>query len=161
MSPPKIHSILNKSRLGEQEETTEAANQRKQEAFQADRSEKLKKANAAFQACLAYRYYPDGPFKVTKISGSFKKNQRNVWEGAIVPKHYFSKKDGRDKKSIHDICAKAVPTPFFFVHRERSWRIGTQNEFDELAKVCLASKVKWTNEEHGQGLRDALIRSLA
>ena len=156
-SPPKICSVLNKPGPGEQEETPEAAKQRKQEAFQADRTEKLKKANAIFQASLPYRYYPDGSFKVTTISDFFKKNQRNVWEGVVVPKHYFSKKDGSDKKSIHNICAKAVPTPFSLVHRERPWRKGTQNEFDELTKVCLAAKARWTKEEHGQKLRDALI----
>ena len=135
--PPKIRSVLNKPGPGEQEETPEAAKQPKREAFQAVRTENLKKANAIYQASLSYRYYPDGPFKVTTISAFFKENQRNVWEGVVVPNHYFSReKNGSDKKSIHDICAKAVPTPFSLVHPERPWRKGTQNE---LAKVCLAA----------------------
>ena len=69
----------------------------------------------------------------------------------------MSKKDGQDRKYIHEICVKAVPTSFTYVHLDWTWRNGTQEDFDALAKVCLALKAPWTSEETGQRLRGVLI----
>ena len=55
------------------------------------------------------------------------------------------------------MCVKAVPTPFIYVHPDRTWRNGTQEDFDALAKACLALEDPWTSEKTGQQLRDVRI----
>ena len=149
-SPPKVRSVIDKAGInGPKEDTADEK--------RAARLKMMEKANADLQASLAYRFYPTGLFKSTVVASFLKTKHGNVWNGAIVPKHYISQKDGNDKKSIHDMCVKAVPKPFTYVYPNRTWRKGTQDDFVTLAKVCLRQEDKWTSEETGQQLRNVLI----
>ena len=69
----------------------------------------------------------------------------------------FSKKDGDDKKSVHDMIVKHLAHPFSHIRTDVSWRNGEQSDFLKLATLCFEAKETWTKLVTGQELRGLLI----
>ena len=127
------------------------------EDFLTARKKKMDAANAAFQENFIYKYYPDGAFPPTEVAAHWKTKHNRIWSASPAPKYYYSKKDGNDKKSVHDMIVKHVAHPFSNIRTDVTWRNGELVDFLKLATACFEAKEPWTNLVGGQELRICFI----
>eukprot|EP00536_Pseudo-nitzschia_multiseries_P012256 jgi/Psemu1/31481/gm1.31481_g len=84
--------------------------------------------------------------------------QTRVWNASPSPTHFFSKKDGCDKKSIHDVCRLSVAPVYASVNPDDSdWRSATVESLVSLASACFQGSAEWTKSPPSQALRKCLI----
>eukprot|EP00536_Pseudo-nitzschia_multiseries_P012760 jgi/Psemu1/33072/gm1.33072_g len=127
---------------------------------QALRKQALAAANQAHSASFLWRFYGDGRFPTPSSIQHLQKSpaQTRVWNASPSPTHFFSKKDGRDKKSIHDVCRLSVVLVYVLVNPDDSdWRSATVESLVSLASACFQGSAKWTKSPPGQALWKCLI----
>eukprot|EP00536_Pseudo-nitzschia_multiseries_P004809 jgi/Psemu1/10927/gm1.10927_g len=92
---------------------------------QALRKQALAAANQAHSASFLWRFYGDGRFPTPSSIQHLRKSpaQTRVWNASPSPTHFFSKKDGRDKKSIHDWNSPHGVDSTWSWSWDLSWRI--------------------------------------
>eukprot|EP00536_Pseudo-nitzschia_multiseries_P018138 jgi/Psemu1/54281/gm1.54281_g len=127
---------------------------------QALRKQALAAANQAHSASFLWRFYGDGRFPTPSFIHRLRKSpaQSRVWNASPSPTHFFSKKDGRDKKSIHDVCRLSIAPVYALVNpADSDWRTATVESLVSLASACFQGSAAWTKSPPGQALRKCLI----
>eukprot|EP00536_Pseudo-nitzschia_multiseries_P007375 jgi/Psemu1/17844/gm1.17844_g len=127
---------------------------------QALRKQALAAANQAHSASFLWHFYGDGRFPTPSFIQRLRKSpaQTRVWNASPSPTHFFSKKDGRDKKSIHDVCRLSVAPVYALVNpADSDWRTATVESLVSLASACFQGSAAWTKSPPGQALRKCLI----
>eukprot|EP00536_Pseudo-nitzschia_multiseries_P013797 jgi/Psemu1/36454/gm1.36454_g len=92
---------------------------------QALHKQALAAANQAHSASFIWRFYGDGCCPIPTSIQHLRKlpAQTRVLNASPSPTHFFSKKDGRDKKSIHDVCRLLVAPVYASVNPDApDWR---------------------------------------
>eukprot|EP00536_Pseudo-nitzschia_multiseries_P017384 jgi/Psemu1/50619/gm1.50619_g len=115
----------------------------------------LAAANQAHSAPFLWRFYGDGRFPTPSFIHRLRKSpaQTRVWNASPSPTHFFSKKDGRDKKSIHDVCRLSVAPVYALVNpADSDWRTATVESLVSLALACFQGSAAWTKSPPGQAL---------
>eukprot|EP00536_Pseudo-nitzschia_multiseries_P017724 jgi/Psemu1/52226/gm1.52226_g len=127
---------------------------------QALRTQALAGANQAHSASFLWRFYGDGRFPTPSSIQHLRKSpaQTRVWNASPSPTHFSSKKNGRDKKSIHDVCRLSVAPVYALVNPDDSdWRSATVESLVSLASACFQGSAEWTKSPPGQALWKCLI----